>query len=110
MAWECPSTELKEVKERKGDRRLRVAGSIAVFLETETIVSLNKNSKDCLKIFQLPRKAPALSCQRRDIMAQISVDTLHREGVIFIVNIVNMLPRKDHILVSVPISFLRPGR
>ena len=47
-----PSAELKEVKERKGNRRLRVAGSIAVFLETETIVSLNKNSKDCLKIFR----------------------------------------------------------
>ena len=46
----------KEVKERKGDRSLRVAGAIAVFLETETIVSLSKNGKDCPKIFQLPRK------------------------------------------------------
>jgi len=28
-------------------------------------------------------------------MAQISIDTLHGEGVIFVVNIEDMLPRKD---------------
>ena len=30
-------------------------------------------------------------------MAQISIDTLHGEGVIFVVNIEDMLPRKDDI-------------
>ena len=97
---EYPNEELKEVEEGKGNRSLRVAGSIAVFLETETIVGLNKNGKDCLKIFQLPWKTPASSCQCWDIMAQISVDTLHREGVIFVVNIEDMLPRKHDIQIS----------
>ena len=37
-------------------------------------------------------------------MAQISIDTLHGEGVIFVVNIEDMLPRKDNIQISrVPI-------
>ena len=37
-------------------------------------------------------------------MAQISIDTLHGEGVIFVVNIEDMLPRKDDIQISrVPI-------
>lgn len=37
-------------------------------------------------------------------MAQISIDTLHGEGVIFVVNIEDMFPRKDDIQISrVPI-------
>ena len=77
-----------------------MAGTVAIFLESKTVIGLNKNSKNSLEILQFSRKASASPRQRRDIMAQISVDALHREGVIFIVNIINMLPRKDHIQVS----------
>jgi len=33
-------------------------------------------------------------------MAQISVDTLNSEGILFVVNIVNMLSRINHIQVA----------
>lgn len=51
------------------------------FPKPEAVVSLNKNGKDCPKIFQLPRKTPAAPGQRWDIMAQISVDTVHLLGL-----------------------------
>ena len=81
-----------------------MAGTVAILLESKTVISLNKNSKNSLEILQLPRKTPAPPGQCWDIMAQISVDTFHREGVILIVNVVNMSARVDHIQISlVPI-------
>lgn len=74
--------------------------AIAVFLQSETVVCLNKNNKNRLEIFQFSGKASASSCQRRDIMAQISVDTFHREGVILIADVVNMLSRIDYVHIS----------
>lgn len=67
-----------------------MAGTVMILLESKTVIGLNKNSKNSLEILQLPRKAPAPPSQRWDIMAQISVDTFHREGVILIMDVVNM--------------------
>ena len=75
--------------------------TIASFLDTKAVVSSNKNSENSLEIFQLSRKASAAPCQRRDIMAQISNDTLNRERVILIVNIKDMPPWKDHIQIPI---------
>ena len=97
---ECPNAELKEVKEGKRDSSPWMTSAIAFFLQSETVVGLNKNSKNCLEIFQFSGKASASPCQRRDIMAQISVDTLNSESVLFVVNIVNMLSRIYHIPIS----------
>ena len=72
-------------------------GMIAMLLKTKTIVSLFKDSKNRLEVFQLPGKTSASPCQRGDIMAQISVDTFHREGVILIVDVVNMLSWIDYV-------------
>ncbi len=81
-----------------------MSGTIAVLLKPEAVIGPYKNSQNILKIFQLSRKTPAAACQSRDIMAQISIDTLYGEGVIFAVNIEDMLPRKDGIQISrVPI-------
>jgi hypothetical protein len=97
---ECPNAELKEVKEGKRDSSPWMTRTIAVFLQSETVVGLNKNSKNCLEIFQFSGKASASPCQRRDIMAQISVDTFHCEGVILIVDVVNMLSWIDYVQIS----------
>ena len=79
-------------------------------LQAEAVVCLHKNSEDGLKVFQFPRETPAAPRQRRDIMAQISIDAFCREGVIFVVDIVNMLSRKDHIQISdIPIRTVCPG-
>ena len=72
-------------------------GTMAMLLKAKTIVSLHKNSKNCLQVLQLPGKTSASPCQRRDIMAQISVDTFHSEGVILIVDVVNMLSGIDYV-------------
>ena len=73
---------------------------IAMLLKAKTIVSLYKDSKNRLEVLQLPGKTSASQCQRRDIMAQISVDTFHREGVILIVDVVNMLSWIDYVQIS----------
>lgn len=44
-------------------------GTIEILLETETVIGINKNSKDFLKILQLSRETPTPSCQHWDIMA-----------------------------------------
>ena len=90
---ECPKEELKEIEEGKGHSGPRMAGTVAIFLESKTVIGLNKNSKNSLEILQLPRKTPAPPGQCWDIMAQISVDTFHREGVILIMDVVNMSSR-----------------
>lgn len=94
---ECPNTELKEVKKRKRDRSSRMARTILALLETEAVISTHKNSQNCLKVLQLSGKTSAAPGQRGDIMAQISVDTFHREGVLFVVDIEDMFPWKDHV-------------
>jgi len=66
-------------------------GAIAFILDSKAVVSLNKNCKNRLEILQLSWKASAVPCQCWDIMAQISIDAFHREGVIFVVDIVNVL-------------------
>ena len=96
----CPNAQLKEIKERKGNMSLRVTGTTAMFLEAKAVVSSDKNSKDSLKIFQLSRKAPAAPCQCRNIMAQISIDTLHCEGIVFVVDIEDMLTWKNDIQIA----------
>ena len=75
-------------------------GTIVMLLKAKTIVSLHKDSKNRLEIFQFSGKASASPCQCRDIMVQISIDTFCCEGVILIVDIVNMLSWKDHIQIS----------
>ena len=73
---------------------------IAMLLKAKTIVSLYKDSKNRLEVLQLPGKTSASPCQRRDIMAQISVDTFYRESVIFVVDVVNMLSWIDYVQIS----------
>ena len=105
---ECPNAELKEVKEGKRDSNPWMTSAIAFFLQSETVVGLNKNSKNRLEIFQFSGKASASPCQRRDIMAQISIDTFHREGVILIVDVVNMLSRIDYVQISLHLQCWLP--
>ena len=72
-----------------------------VLFACQSGISLHKNSKDSLEILQLSGETPAAPRQCWDIMAQISVDPLYGKGVIFVVNIEDMLSRKDHIQISV---------
>ena len=98
---ECPKGELKEVKEGKGNSGPRMAGTITVLLASKTIISMNKDREDRLEILQFSRETPAPPGQCRNIMAQISIDAFHREGVILVVNVKDMFSWKDHIQVSV---------
>jgi len=91
MLRECPNAQLKEVKEGKGNCGSWVLGAIAFFLNAKAVVYLNKNSQNGLETLQFSRKTSASPCQDRDIMVQISVDAFHREGIIFVVDIVNVL-------------------
>ena len=98
---ECPKRELKEVKNRKGQRRAWMAGTVTVLVLPKTIISMNKDREDRLEILQFSRETPAPPGQCRNIMAQISIDAFHREGVILVVNVKDMFSWKDHIQVSV---------
>lgn len=98
--WEYTNAALKEIKERKRNRAVREKGAIVVFLYPKTVVVSDKHIKDSLKMFQFSRKAPAPPSQCWDIMAQISVDTFRREGVTFVVVVVNIPSRKYYIQVS----------
>ena len=100
LQGECPNTQLKEVKERKWHSNPWMFGAITFFLNAKAIVCLNKNCQNCLEILQFSRKTSASPCQCRDIMAQIGVDTFHRESVIFVVYIVDVLPWIHYIQVS----------
>ena len=71
-----------------------------MFLKAKTIVILHKDRKNRLEVLQLPGKTSASPCRRRDILVQISIEAFCCEGVILIVNMVNMLSRKDHIQIS----------
>ena len=57
----------------KKEQYLRMRRAIAVFLESKTVVVLNKNSKYCLKIFQFSGKAPASPCQCWDIVDVVNI-------------------------------------
>ncbi len=76
-----------------------MAGTIEFFLDAKAVVSPYKNCKNCLEIFRLSGKASVAPRQCWDIMAQISIDTFHRESVIFVADIVNVLSWKNHIQV-----------
>ena len=71
--------------------------TVKFFLPAESVIGLHKNSKNSLEILHLSRETSAAPRQRWDIMAQISVDTLYGKGVIFVMNIEDMLSWKDHI-------------
>lgn len=102
---ECPNTELKEVKERKRDRRPRMTGEITKFLYAKAVISANKNSKNSLKVLQLSVKAPAAPCQSRDIMPQVSVDPFHCEDITFVMDIENVLSWEKHVQIAdIPIG------
>lgn len=97
---ECPKGELKEIEERKGNLSCRVAGTETFFLKAKAVIHPDKKSKYSLKVFQFSGKASAAPCQRGDIMAQISVDTFYRESVTFVVDVEDMLTRKNDIQVT----------
>ena len=78
-----------------------MAGTVTVLVLPKTIISMNKDREDRLEILQFSRETPAPPGQGRNIMAQISIDAFHREGVIFVVNVKDMFSWKDHIQVSV---------
>lgn len=40
----CPNTQLKEAKNRTGDRRAWMPGTIEVLLEPEAVIGLHENS------------------------------------------------------------------
>ena len=88
---------LKEVDKSKRDFSLGMVKAIVVFCNTKGVIGSDKDLNYRIKSFQLSRETPAPSGQHWDIMVQISVDTLNREGVLFVVNIVNMLSRINHI-------------
>lgn len=98
--WECPKGELKEIKERKGNLSCRVTGTETFFLKAKAVINPDKKSKYSLKVFQFSGKASAAPCQRGDIMAQISIDTFHRESIIFVVDVEDMLTRKNDIQIT----------
>lgn len=50
--------------------------------------------------FPIFRESTCFAVSVWDIMAQISVDSFHGEGVIFIVDVVNMLSRIDYVQLS----------
>lgn len=60
----------------------------------------NKDLYYGIESLQLSRKTPASSGKGRNMVVQISVDTLNSESVLFVVNIVNMLSRIYHIPIS----------
>ena len=91
---------LKEVNKSKGDFSFGMMKAIVVFGDTKTIISGHKDFYYRIKSFQLSRETPAPPGQHWDIMAQISIDTLNSESVFFVVNIVNMLSRINHIQVA----------
>ena len=74
-----------------------MVGTIAAFMNSKTVVSPHEHSQNSLEIFQLSRKTSTSPRQCRNIMAQISVDTLHREGVTLVVNIEDMISGKNDI-------------
>ena len=90
---------LKEMDESQGARSSRMAGTELVFSKAKPIVGSGKDREYSLKMPQFPGEAPAASGQRRDIMAQVGIDTLHSERVILIVDIVNMRSRIDYVQV-----------
>lgn len=73
---------------------------------SEAVIGLQENGKNSLKILQLSRKTSAVPGQSRDIMAQIRVDALRREGLAFIMDIAKMLSGIDHI--QIPRVSVRP--
>ncbi len=75
--------------------------TISVFLYAKAVVSLDKNIQNRLEVLQFSRETSAPPRQCRDIMAQISIDTLYRERVTFAVCIEDMLSWEDHIHVPV---------
>ena len=91
---------LKEINKSKEDFPFGMVKAIVVFGNTKTIISGYKDFYYRIKSFQLSRETPASSGKNRDIMAQISVDTLNSESVLFVVNIVNMPSRIYHIQIS----------
>ena len=66
----------------------------------KTVVGPYKDRKHRLEVLQFSGKTPAAARQGRDIMAQIGIDALHREGVILVVNVENVLPGKDHVQIT----------
>ena len=73
---------------------------------SEAVIGLQENGKNSLKILRLSRKTSAAPGQSRDIMAQIRVDALRREGLAFIMDIAKMLSGIDHI--QIPRVSVRP--
>lgn len=101
---ECPNALLKEIKERKGDRRLRIASTKASFFQSEAIVSVKENRKDSLQIFQLSWKTPAAPSKAGNVVTKISIHALYRKCVFLVMDIANMFSRKDHIqIATVPV-------
>ena len=74
--------------------------AVVVFGNTKTIISSDKDFYHCIKSFQLSRETPASSGKDRDIMAQISIDTLNSKGILFVSPIVNMPSRIYHIQIA----------
>ena len=91
---------LKEVNKSKGDFPFGMVKAIVVFGNTKAIISSNKDFYHCIKSFQLSRETPASSGKDRDIMAQISIDTLNSKGILLASPIVNMPSRIYHIQIS----------
>ncbi len=48
---ECPNTQLKEIEERKGRNDLGMEGTVALLLNTKTVVGADKDVKNRPEIF-----------------------------------------------------------
>ena len=81
---------LKEVNKGERDLTIWMMKAIVVFCDAKTIIGGNKDFYYGIESLQLSRKTPASSGKDRNIVAQISVDTLNSESILFIVDIVNL--------------------
>ncbi len=48
---ECPNAQLKEIEERKGRNGLGVEGTVALLLDTKTVIGADKDVKNRPEIF-----------------------------------------------------------
>ena len=94
------SAQLKEANKSKRNFSIGMVKAIVVFGNTKTIISSDKDFYHCIKSFQLSRETPASSGKDRDIMAQISIDTLNSKGIFLASPIINVPSRIYHIQIA----------
>ena len=70
---ECPSAQLDIIKERERNSDVEMARAVELFMISKSVINLDKNSRDRLKVLRLSGKASAALCQCGDVMVQIGI-------------------------------------